>query len=59
MLAVAVFIGLTTFASSSTPTYAAALNAMKGGDWASQGYNAAAKQKRMAHSKAAHQKKTK
>jgi hypothetical protein len=59
--AVAIFLAV-AFASPPTPTHAAALNAMKGGDWASKGYNQKgynqeARQKRMAKWKAMHQKK--
>jgi hypothetical protein len=56
-LAVAIFLAV-AFASPPTPTHAAALNAMKGGDWASKGYSKETRQKRMAKWKAMHQKKT-
>jgi hypothetical protein len=56
--AIAIFLAVVS-ASSPTPSHAAALNAMRGGDWASGGYNQAARQKRMAQWKAMHQKKTK
>jgi hypothetical protein len=58
MLAVAVLFGL-ALTSLPTPTYAASRRAMSGGDWATGGYNQAAKQKSMAQWKAMHQKKTK
>jgi hypothetical protein len=58
MLTVAVLLGL-ALTSPPTPTHAASLNAMSGGDWASKGYKQAAQPKSVAQPKAVQQKKTK
>ncbi|WP_407179023.1 hypothetical protein [Bradyrhizobium sp. STM 3562] len=52
LLAIAALLGL-TLASTTVPSYAAAPGAMSGkGDWATRGYNQAAKEKQMKSTKA-------